>query len=232
MANATRSEPAAPEPARVARIGLIGDVHTERVRLQGVLAHFATLELDLIVCTGDLPDGPHDARDVDACVSSLRAAGVVAVSGNHERWLQDDEMRDLPGAIHKDELQPETLAWLAALPHRVELSTPHGLALLCHGLDDDDMGGVKPHDHGYALENNEALQALLRAGRYRYVLNGHTHWPMVRAFGALIVVNAGTLLGSQGPCCAVLDFAQRVARYHAVDEHGVVSAEPEREHSL
>ena len=214
---------------RVQRIGLIGDVHTERARLRGVLAHFAGLQLDLITCTGDVPDGPHDAREVDACVSLLRDARVVTVSGNHERWLQDDEMRDLPGATHGDELQPETLAWLAALPHRVELATPHGLALLCHGLDDDDMAGVKPHDHGYALDTNDALQALVRAGRHRYVLNGHTHWPMVRVFGALTVVNAGTLLGSQNSCCAVLDFVARVARYHAVDEHGAVSAEPERE---
>ena len=229
MANAPRAESAAAKVARVTRIGLIGDVHTERARLHGVLAHFATLELDVIACTGDVPDGPHDARDVDACVMLLRDAGVLAVSGNHERWLQDDEMRDLPGATHRDELAPETLAWLAALPHRVELATPHGLALLCHGLDADDMAGVKPHDHGYALDNNEALQALLRAGRYRYVLNGHTHWPMVRAFGELRVVNAGTLLGSQNPVCALLDFEQRVARYHAVDEHGVVASEPERE---
>jgi hypothetical protein len=27
----------------------------------------------------------------------------------------------------------------------------------------------------------------------------------------------------------VLDFSARVARYHTVDEHGAVSAEPERE---
>jgi len=228
MANAPRSESAA-SPKRVARIGLIGDVHTERVRLAGVLASFAALELDLIACTGDLPDGPHDAREVDACVMLLRDAGVVSVSGNHERWLQDDEMRDLPGATHKDELQSETLAWLAALPHQLELATPHGLALLCHGLGDDDMAGVKPHDHGYALDNNEALQALVRGARYRYVINGHTHWPMVRAFEQLTVINAGTLLGSQNPCCAVLDFEQRVARYFTVDEHGVVAAEPERE---
>ena len=217
------------EIARVQRIGLIGDVHTERVRLAGVLRHFAHLQLDAIACTGDVPDGPGDAREVDACVALLRDARVLAVSGNHERWLQDDVMRDLPGATHKDELQPATLAWLAALPARVELSTPHGLALLCHGLDADDMAGVKPHDHGYALETNDALQGLLRAGQYRYVLNGHTHWSMVRVLGELTLVNAGTLLGNQNPCCAVLDFDARTARYHTVDEHGTVSAEPERE---
>jgi predicted phosphodiesterase len=228
MANVSRSEPAA-SPRFVARIGVIGDVHSERVRVGGVLDHFATLQLDLIACTGDLPDGPHDAREVDACAKLLREAGVVTVSGNHERWLQDDEMRDLPGATDKDELQSATLAWLAALPHSVELDTPHGLALLCHGLGDDDMAGVKPHDHGYALDSNDALQALVRGGRYRYVINGHTHWPMVRALGQLTVINAGTLLGSQNPCCAVLDFEQRCARYFAVDEHGKVATDPERE---
>jgi hypothetical protein len=43
------------------------------------------------------------------------------------------------------------------------------------------------------------------------------------------VINAGTLLGAQNPCCALLDFEQRTARYFAVDEHGVVGPEPERE---
>jgi predicted phosphodiesterase len=197
-----------------------------------VLAHFAALDLDLIACTGDVPDGPHDAREVDACVKLLRDAAVLTISGNHERWLQAGEMRDLLGATHEDELQAETLAWLAALPQQLELETPLGLALLCHGLGDDDMAEVKPHDHAHALESNEALQALIRAQRFRYVINGHTHWPMVRALGELTVINAGTLLGSHNPCCALLDFAQRTVRYHAVDEHGVVSVEPEREHAL
>lgn len=221
-----RSEP----PRAITRMGLIGDVHTERARLAGVLAHFGKLGLDLIACTGDIADGPHDARDVDACVAMLRDARVTTVSGNHERWLQDGEMRDLPGATSLEDLAPETLAWLAALPHKIELATPRGLALLCHGLGEDDMSGVKPHDHGYALENNASLQELLHPQRYRYVLNGHTHWPMVRTLGELTIVNAGTLLGDHNPCCLVIDFAGRAVHFYTVDAQGAVT--PDRHLAL
>ena len=96
--------------------GLIGDVHTERTRLDGVLRFFAEQKLQRILCTGDLPDGPNDARAVEACCEALARAGARTISGNHDRWLQDGEMRDLPGATDRDDLSEPTLDFLAALP--------------------------------------------------------------------------------------------------------------------
>jgi predicted phosphodiesterase len=207
---------------RIERAGLIGDVHSERTRLEGVLAHFARLSLDRILCTGDLGDGPHDARDVDACCSMLQRAAVVTVSGNHDRWLQDGEMRDLPGATDRDELRPETLAYLAALPATREFESPAGRVLLCHGIGGDDMAGVQPYDHGLALENNEPLQQLLRERRHRFVISGHTHRPMVRELGELTIINAGTLLGDHNPCCSVLDLRERCVQFYDVAPDGTL----------
>lgn len=204
-------------------IGVIGDVHTERARLAGVLRHFSTLRLDRIVCTGDLPDGLGSGAEVDACCGLLQQAGVLTVSGNHDRWLLDGELRDLDGATLIDELAKETLAFLRALPQTAELATADGLALLCHGLGTDDMAGVRPFDHGRALEDNPPLQALLRQGRYRYVINGHTHRPMVRSFAGLTIVNAGTLLHDHEPCCAVLDLDAGNVRFFSVAADGTVT---------
>ena len=158
----------------VERIGVIGDVHTERALLATALQHLSQLKLDLLLCTGDLPDGPHEALTV-------------------------------------------------------ELQTVAGTALLCHGLGDDDMSGVRSYDHGYTLDNNAALQQLLRAGKYRYVINGHTHAPMVRRIGELTVINAGTLLSSQRPCFAVLDFAVRRAQFFSLSGDLQVTAGEEHD---
>lgn len=214
----------------VTRIGVIGDVHTERALLAAALQHVSQLNPDMVVCTGDVPDGPHEARDVDACCRLLAEAKVVTISGNHDRWLQDGEQRELDGATHLDELAPETVEFLGALPLTVALETPAGRALLCHGLGGDDMSGVRPYDHGYTLDNNDALQELLRSGKYRYVINGHTHAPMVRRIGELTLINAGTLLATQRPCCALLDFAARRAQFYTLDESGTVT--PGDEHPL
>jgi predicted phosphodiesterase len=207
----------------VARAGLIGDVHTERVKLEAVLRFFADQKLQRILCTGDLPDGPNDARAVDACCAALARAGVRTISGNHDRWLQDGEMRDLPGATDREDLAEETLDFLAALPGTLEFETPSGLALLCHGLGPDDMAGVRPYDHGLAVEQNEQLQGLLRQNRYRFVISGHTHRPMVRTFSGLTVINAGTLLREHNPCCAVIDFLTGLIRFYNVAEDGALT---------
>ena len=211
---------------RIERIGLIGDVHTERARLAGVLKHFATLGLDAVLCTGDLPDGPGSAGDVDACVRLLQEHGVLTIAGNHDRWLLDGEMRDLTGATEKHELAPETLAFLSRLPMTREFDSPSGRVLLCHGMGADDMATVQPHDHGLALEDNDALQRVLRMATYRCVMSGHSHRATQRTLGNVMMINAGTLLTGQGPCCTVADLHALAVQVYAVDDDGRVSGTP------
>jgi predicted phosphodiesterase len=202
----------------ITRAGLIGDVHTEHRRLESALALYAREGLERILCTGDIPDGPNDARAVEACCAALIRSRATVILGNHDRWLQDGEMRDLTGATDLDELSPEALGFLAAIPATVEFETPSGRALLCHGLGADDMASVQPFDHGLALDQNEPLQALLEERRYRYVISGHTHRPMVRDVSGLTIINAGTLLRDHNPCCAVVDFAARRIQFYDVGE--------------
>jgi putative phosphoesterase len=206
---------------RLTRAGIIGDVHTELTALQRALDHFARLSVEHILCTGDVPDGPQDASAVDACCELLKARAVITVSGNHDRWLQDAEMRSLRDATDPHELSKSALAFLGNLPATVEFETALGSALLCHGMGADDMAGVQPFDHGLALESNEALQRLLREGRHRYVISGHTHRPMVRRLEALTIINAGTLLRDQSACCALVDFDAGRVQFYDIGAGGI-----------
>lgn len=211
---------------RVRRVGVIGDVHTESDALERVLGFFRTLDLDRVLCTGDIPDGPGDGDAVARSCALLRQSGVITVCGNHERWLQDNFMRDEPDATDPRDVDPDTRAFLGSLPATVEFDTPTGRLLLCHGLGADDMAGVQPYDRGHALDGNARLQELLALNRYGFVVNGHTHRRMVRAIGSLTLINAGSLLAKQQPTCVVADFeVQSVRLYDVTPDRGVIEAQ-------
>lgn len=220
-----RPSAAPPQRLEARRIGLIGDVHTEYARLRTAIAHLRAQEVDVLLCTGDVPDGASTPADVDRCCALLRDEGVLTVLGNHDRWLQDGEMRHLTGATVLDELSPRTLEYLATLPATIEISTPAGLALLCHGLGDNDMAQVQAHERGKELEDNEALQRLLKARHHRYVLNGHTHKAGVIELDGLTLINAGTLRRDRNPCCSVVDFARAEVVFFDITDAGPL---PER----
>lgn len=197
--------------APLARIGAIGDIHAEDEALAVVLAHLAGLSLDRILAVGDIVDGPGDSA---RCCRLLAAAGADVVRGNHDRWALKDQLRTLPGALAA--LDPEQRRFLDALPATRHYDTVAGSLLLCHGIGADDMCGLTEDDYGYALETKDPLQEILAAEEYRFIVNGHTHRRMVRRFGQLTVINAGTLFRANDPCFAVVDFAAGQAQFFDV----------------
>lgn len=192
------------------RFGLLGDIHQEDRLLESALTLFEQRGAEAVLAVGDVCDG---WGSLERTCARLQQVSAMVVRGNHERWLLAGSMRDLPDALPVNALGASERAYLAALPPTLELDTALGKALLCHGLGDDDMAGVRPDDRGYALEHNTALNEIITAGRHRLVLNGHTHAPMVRRFGELTIVNAGTLHRDFAPCAVLVDCAVGVARF-------------------
>lgn len=203
------AESSPPTPLRT--LGVLGDIHAEDTRLAAALDHLRASSVDRIVSVGDIVDGPGDF--VRTC-ALLRAASVDTVRGNHERWLLAGTMRDLPDALPTADLGPLERHFVTGLPLVREYHTAAGLMLLCHGLGPHDMQTVHPDDSGYALEYNDALQALIAERRYRFVVCGHSHQRMVRGFGQLTVVNAGTLYRDHEPCFARIDCAAGEVEFH------------------
>ena len=187
----------------VRRVGLIGDVHCEDEALAFVLGELGRLGTDVVLQVGDIADGQ---GDLDVTVALLRQHQVLAVRGNHDRWLLGNQLRDLPHATVLASLTSRTVDYLTGLPATRELRSPRGNVLLCHGLGLNDMVGVKPDHQGYDISSNTELQSLIAERRYRFVLNGHTHRSMLRTFGALSIINAGTLLRDFERCFSLVDF--------------------------
>jgi putative phosphoesterase len=196
-------------------VGVVGDIHAEDQLLETAIELLRARGVDLLIATGDIADGP---GSVEACCRQLAAADVLVVRGNHDRWFLGGRARDLPDATQPDQISEASVAYLRSLPPTLEIQTPHGMLLLCHGLGANDMAQLKQEDEGYALQNNADLQQLLRRGEHRFIVGGHTHRPMVRHFGAVAVLNPGTLLRGEQPGFMVLDFeGERVQLYRFTD---------------
>jgi predicted phosphodiesterase len=199
------------------KIGVLGDAHAEDERVERALEYFRHAGASVTLCAGDVTDGYGSATRT---VELLADHGVLTVRGNHERWTLSNTMRELPAATDPATLSPRARTFLESCPATLELSSPLGPLLLCHGLGPNDMARVKPDHFGIALTSNLELQALIHDRRYRLVVNGHSHRPMVRRFDTLTIVNAGTLKRDENPCVVMIDFARRLVEFVPFDAAG------------
>jgi putative phosphoesterase len=199
------------------RIGLVGDIHTQDELLEIALNFLVSQNVEIIAATGDIVTG---IGSVDRCCKLLQSRSVVTVRGNHDRWFLEGVMKNLPNATPAESVASESRRMLEQLPDIIEFKTPKGRALLCHGLGHNDMAKVGPDDYGYGLETNTDLQNLIKSGRYRWILNGHSHRRMVRHFGNLTVINAGTLKEHQDPCVFILDFRAMSGSLFSIESEG------------
>lgn len=198
------------------RAGLIGDVHGEADALQVALTFLqADTTLDALLCTGDLP-GKQGIGDTERCVALLRDAQVHTIRGNHDRWaFEGKTMRSIMGLATS--YSKETSRYLSALPSLIEWETPSGDGLLCHGIGKDDMAGVYPG--GKDDDVVRALETYGMAGRYRFVIAGHTHYRLIRPLptAGITWLNPGTLRYSEHPGLCIADFAAQTAQFHDID---------------
>lgn len=169
-------------------IGIIGDVHGEPEILEAALHNLS--DVDCILCTGDIIDGPGCA---DACVRLLQKYQVVTVAGNHERWLFTGKLRDIPHADQRHLLASETLSFLASLPQCVEIQTSDGRLLLSHGAGRKDTAQVWPGSDKLGPQRSSALDSLVSSNRYKYFVHGHIHYRLILEFQRMTLINPGAL---------------------------------------
>jgi predicted phosphodiesterase len=215
----------------VTRLGVVSDIHANLHALDAALAFLATQELDGYVCAGDLVGyGPLP----NECVRRVLDLPATCVAGNHDLIalgrLTDE--RCIPLARDslrwtRSVLEDDARARLAALPLG---TTVHGIALH-HGAPGDPQR--------YVVSDAEAFGCLdgLDAGA-RILVLGHTHRPMAvgRRRGSLlrggtgsvrlepgepVLLNPGAVGQSRSrdprARVMVLDLAQRLATFHALD---------------
>jgi putative phosphoesterase len=175
------------------RVAALCDVHGNLPALEAVLAEVAGLEVDAVVCGGDVVAGPFPRE----CLNKLVDLGAVFVRGNADR-----ESPRAPAGTWDwivSNLDPLSVEFLAGLPQAV----PLGGVLYCHGSprdDDEILTRVSP---------DERFRAALEGVRERVVVGGHTHVQFERELDGIRFVNAGSVgipyEGRQGAFWALLD---------------------------
>lgn len=199
--------------SRIARLGILGDVHGAIGRLELALATFDRIGVDAVASVGDLVDGHDDAHtDVGACIDLLAHRRAFCVRGNHDRWFLQNTLRSLRGYTKAHELTVDQRGFVGWLPVTQTLETVAGTALLCHGLAEDDMSFFDPH---VGPDGDDQLRALteLTAAEHDFVLCGHTHRRAIAPVGRQWFVNAGALTFSKRSGFGWIDFERREAEF-------------------
>jgi len=190
------------------RVGVISDVHGNRVALDAVLGDMPAV--DALVCAGDVVGyNPWHAE----CVEAVRERDVPTVMGNHDRAVAGDEtfaFNSMAGAgvSHaRETLSAEDIEWLAALPdQRREFD---GRVKIVHGHPED------PDRYTYPGEFDPGL-----LGEEDVLVMGHTHVQAHEVYDEGVVMNPGSVGqprdGDPRAAYAVLDLDELAVTEHRV----------------
>ncbi|MGZ8782319.1 MAG: metallophosphoesterase family protein [Gaiellaceae bacterium] len=152
------------------RVAALCDVHGNLPALEAVLAEVATLEVDHVVCGGDVAAGPFPQE----CLQLLLDRDAIFARGNGDRE---------PGDWAEARLGRGLLAFLRALPTSVAV----GGARYCHGSPRSDEEILT------RVSSDERIRAALEGVTEATVIGGHTHIQFERDLGDLRFVNAGSV---------------------------------------
>lgn len=174
------------------RIAVIADVHGNVDALTAVLADVATRGADRLVCLGDHVSGPLAA---DSAVDLLMSMDLVAIAGNHDRYLLTQAVAQMGPSDRAARLQlrPDQMDWLAALPVTAWIGDE---VFLCHGTPTSDdtylLETVTP-DGRLALSDRAEVEARLGDLRPPVVLCAHSHMARTVRLGTTLIVNPGSV---------------------------------------
>lgn len=195
------------------KLGIFSDIHGDFTGMQRALDIIDQQHVYAIVCAGDVADrGPH----ADQAVVELQRRNIPCVQGNHDITISQfrnrvrnpervAELRRL-GRI----VEPQTTAYLEALPPTLVLHYGAYSVLLAHGAPWSDVVGVFPDTSKRMLDRLDTYAEKAACGT---IILGHTHAPMhIRTARGVNIINPGSIYNvtiRDSGTCAVYDLEQR-----------------------
>lgn len=196
------------------RVGLIADIHGNRVALDTVLEELERESVDRLLCLGDVAAlGPQPSE----VVARLREIGCPSVLGNTDAWLLDGPPARLTGtsglAMVKisrwcaEELSGPDLRYLRACPPTMRVDLGGDVELLCF------HGSPRSFDEVISATTSDDLVASMLSGHRASVFaGGHTHVQLLRRHGLAHLLNPGSVgLPGVGPGTPDLPINHHVA---------------------
>lgn len=193
-------------------IALLSDIHANGPAMAAVREAVERSDPDLVVVAGDTVGYYYWPKEVLEHLGALKAR---MIRGNHEDELSAARAaRAKPGCSPSAwgsaieacfaQLSDAELDQLENLPRTLTETTDHGALLVCHGSPQDPVRYVYP-------DISDAELSALDPEGHRWVVMGHTHYPMVRNVAGVSYVNPGSVgqprNGVPGAAWALLDTA-------------------------
>lgn len=235
------------------RIGLFSDCEGNAAALEAILRALKTHAPDLLVCARDILNCPFSPDPPAETITLLEAHGVLAIPGNHDRYLIDWgtsrwthtlwmrlRRADPIGpwlddvAAGQAQLSPDDLTWLRALPE--ELILDDGRVYVCHGMPGNPWNSIWPpspiYDANVSPHDREAALRLLgMAGPVEVVLCGHAPAPweyrdQLLDGREIRIIRAGFRPGQVGYAVLGRTAAGWAVEWHAAELASRLSARP------
>ena len=198
------------------KIGVISDIHSNKYALDAVLKEFDNLNIDKIICCGDVV-GFNPYPEECAQLLLKRKDKLIMVRGNHEKYMIDglpkrvhDNMRKVSEneiAHHKwnhGNLSKESREFLSNLPLDLTLNIEGKKIYVVHYPYNED-GSFKKYIRLPIPEENEEIFSGIDADIYLY---GHTHELVVNEINNKLYINPGSLgcpFGTEYAIAEILD---------------------------
>ena len=183
------------------RLALISDIHGNDIALERVLSALDGDGVDEIVCLGDVAGTgpqPRTGPEPGGVLERLRALDVRVVMGNVDSYMLHVDSVEAPADelaakfwdIDKwcaGQLSEADLSYMAGFEPTLEVDLGEGISALCyHGSPASFEDQITPTTPDDVLERWLTGAPAVFAG-------GHTHFAMVRRFGAAFVINPGSV---------------------------------------
>jgi len=181
------------------RIGVISDIHNNVVALNAVLDKLYTENCEKIICCGDIIGiGPYPEETVQRI---MQIPDIVAVRGNHERYLLEGMPTKFPNEEHMGYEEMEHHKWEHALLSRKSIKFLKGLPY----RNNIDLGGLHVTVMHYYMDNTnryirytphpdiENCYQMFSGIEADIILYGHDHSTAVNQDENKIFVNCGSL---------------------------------------
>jgi len=176
-------------------IAVLGDIHGNFFALNAVLEDVKEKSTSQLLITGDLVGYYYHA---DQVLDALKDWQYELVQGNHDAMLGEistwsngkkETYRQKYGAALEytaSLFTKEQITYLAELPYRKKLIVDNCHILLCHGSP------WNRDEYVYPDAPNDTL-AHCAKGNFDVVIMGHSHYPMIKKYGATLILNPGSV---------------------------------------
>jgi putative phosphoesterase len=200
------------------RVGLISDIHGNRLALDAVLAELERDGVDQLICLGDVAVGPQPAE----ALTRVRELGCPVIMGNWDAAFLDgmptpkDEVGQKLVEISEwwaGFLSEADREFIRSFKPTLDLQLGSYEAVCFHGSPNSYDDWI------FATTPEEELQPMLDGFDVRIFVGGHTHLQMIRRYRDSVIINPGSV------GLPFREWWPRPVRISPWAEYGVISGE-------